>query len=59
MEGIEATFKGEDEIEGEVVGPLILWDHDKNAFDKELPWMPLSEARELAKKNGWHFSEDM
>jgi len=32
VEGISATFKGEDEIDGEIVGPLILWDNDKDAF---------------------------
>ena len=60
MNGIEATFKGEDEAEnGEIIGPLILWDHDKNDFVKEFDWMPLSEARKLAETNGWHFTEDV
>ena len=58
MEGISATFKGEDEIDGEIVGPLILWDNDKDAFYKEFPWMTLSEAKKLAGKNGWDFDED-
>ena len=61
MEGIEATFKGENQDEaGEVIGPLIVWDHDKGTLWKEFPeWMKHSEAKRLAEENGWHFSEDM
>jgi hypothetical protein len=61
MADIEATFKGEDENgQGEIIGPLILWDHDKGEFWKELPdWLTHADAERLARENGWRFTEDM
>ena len=59
VQGIEATFKGEDQAEnGEIIGPLIVWDHEKDDLVQEFDWMPLSEARKLAEKNGWRLTED-
>jgi hypothetical protein len=58
MTRLEATFKREDELEGEPVGPLILRDQDDADFREELEQMSLSNAKKLAELNGWPFSED-
>jgi hypothetical protein len=58
MTGIEATFKHEDQAEGEPVGPVILSDPDDAEFHEELEPMPLSVAKKLAEMNRWTFSED-
>jgi hypothetical protein len=68
-----ATFKHEDEHEGEPIGPVFVidsenpptpsWerprDHEAEGAKVEvLEWMTLSQARELAERNGWQFEED-
>ena len=58
MTRLEATFKHEDEAEGEPVGPLILSDQDDPEFHEELGWMSLADAKNLAELNGWPLSED-
>jgi hypothetical protein len=58
MTRLEATFKHEDEAEGEPVGPLILSDQDDAEFHEELGWMSLADAKKLAELNGWPLSED-
>jgi hypothetical protein len=58
MPPIVATFKHEEDAEGEPVGPVILSDPEDAAFYEELEWMPLPDAKRLAEMNGWVFAED-
>lgn len=53
-----ATFKHEDEFEGEPVGPVYVVDPDNPQDVEALEWMPLSAARELAAERGYEFTED-
>ena len=53
-----ATFKHEVELEGESVGPVCVVDPDNPQDVETLDWMLLSEARALAKENGYEFTED-
>ncbi len=57
MPPLVATFKREEEAEGEPIGPVILSDPEDADFREELEWMPLSDAKRLAEMNGWIFSE--
>jgi hypothetical protein len=50
----------EDETEdGQMLGPLIVWDHQKNElFWESEDWLPESEARMLAEERGWRYAID-
>jgi hypothetical protein len=58
MPPIVATFKHEDDAEGEPVGPVLLSDPEDADFTEELEWMSLSDAKQLAEMNGWVLAED-
>jgi hypothetical protein len=62
MSNLHATFKWEDEDEetGEMVGPLFVWDEDKDEmhWQSEDEWMRESEARKLAEEKGWGYNVD-
>ena len=52
------NFKGEDEAEGDVIGPVFITDEDDPAFLHEIGWMKRTDARELARGLGHPFSDD-
>jgi hypothetical protein len=53
------TFKHEDEVMGEPVGPAIVSNLDDPSGEiEDLGWMTLSQARELARARDWEFDED-
>jgi hypothetical protein len=53
------TFKHEDEVMGEPVGPAIVSNIDGPDQEiEDLGWMTLSQARELARARDWDFDED-
>jgi len=52
------NFKGEDEAEGEEIGPVFITDYDDPDFLHEVGWMKISDARELARGLGHAFSAD-
>jgi hypothetical protein len=53
-----ATFKHEDVLDGEPVGPVFIVDEEDPENVETLDWMPLSAARELAREQGFEFTED-
>jgi hypothetical protein len=56
--GRTVNFKGEDEAEGEEVGPVFITDDDDPEFLHEFGWMKVSDARELARSLGHAFNAD-
>ena len=56
--GRTVNFKGEDEADGEEVGPVFITDDDDPDFLYEVGWMKLSDARELAGNLGHAFNAD-
>src|SRR3954451_11219647 len=54
--GRTVNFKGEDEAEGEEIGPVFITDDDDPDFLHEIGWMKLSDARELARGLGHTFN---
>jgi hypothetical protein len=52
------NFKGEDEADGEEVGPVFITDEEDPEFVHEVGWMKVSDARELARGLGHPFSAD-
>lgn len=56
--GRTLNFKGEDESEGEEVGPVFITDDDDPDFLHEVGWMKISDARELARGLGHGFNAD-
>jgi hypothetical protein len=56
--GRTVNFKGEDEAEGEEIGPVFITDDDDPDFLHEVGWMKISDARELARGLGHAFSAD-
>ena len=52
------NFKGEDEADGEEIGPVFITDEGDADFVHEVGWMKISDARELARGLGHRFSED-
>jgi hypothetical protein len=59
MAKMQATFKQEDAEDGEMVGPLIVWDPEKNDLHCESDeWMRESQARKVAEEKGWEYSID-
>jgi hypothetical protein len=56
MDGRTVNFKGEDEAEGEEIGPVFITDQDDPDFLHEVGWMKISDARELARTLGHDFS---
>jgi hypothetical protein len=56
--GRTVNFKGEDEAEGEEIGPVFITDDDDPEFQHEVGWMKISDARELARELGHAFSAD-
>jgi hypothetical protein len=58
MSGRTVNFKGEDEAEGEEIGPVFITDDDDPEFLHEVGWMKISDARELARGLGHAFSAD-
>lgn len=56
--GRTVNFKGEDEADGEEVGPVFITDDDDPDFLHEVGWMKLSDARELAGNLGHAFNAD-
>lgn len=54
--GRTVNFKGEDEADGEEVGPVFITDNDDPAFVHEVGWMKISDARELAHGLGHAFN---
>lgn len=56
--GRTVNFKGEDEAEGEEIGPVFITDDDDPDFLHEVGWMKISDARELARELGHAFSAD-
>ena len=57
---LQATFKWEQTAEdGEDIGPLIVYSPEENDVVWESPeWMRLSEARALASRKEWQFTQD-
>ena len=58
LRGRTVNFKGEDEDEGEEIGPVFITDDDDPDFLHEVGWMKISEARELARGLGHAFNAD-
>jgi hypothetical protein len=58
MRGRTVNFKGEDEAEGEEIGPVFITDDDDPDFLHEVGWMKVSDARELARGLGHAFNVD-
>ena len=58
MRGRTVNFKGEDEAEGEEIGPVFITDYDDPDLLHEVGWMKISDARELARGLGHAFSAD-
>jgi len=56
--GRTVNFKGEDEADGEEIGPVFITDDDDAAFLHEVGWMKISDARELARSLGHVFTAD-
>jgi hypothetical protein len=56
--GRTVNFKGEDEADGEEVGPVFITDDDDPHFVHEIGWMKMSDARELARSLGHAFNAD-
>jgi hypothetical protein len=56
--GRTVNFKGEDEADGEEVGPVFVTDDDDPEFVHEIGWMKISDARELARDLGHAFNAD-
>ena len=52
------NFKGEDEVDGEIVGPVFITDDEDPDFLHEVGWLRRSDARELARTLGHRFGED-
>jgi hypothetical protein len=52
------NFKGEDEADGEEIGPVFITDADDPDFVHEFGWMKISDARELAEGLGHPFNAD-
>ena len=52
------NFKGEDEAEGEEIGPAFITDDDDPDFLHEVGWMKISDARKLAHDLGHAFNAD-
>ena len=52
------NFKGEDEADGEEIGPVFITDEDAPEFLHEIGWMKISDARELAGGLGHPFTAD-
>jgi hypothetical protein len=59
MGKMRATFKGEDKVGGEIVGPVFVYDEDDPQNAEVLDWMSLSAARELARERGYELDEDI
>lgn len=53
-----ATFKHEDVLDGEPVGPVFIVDADNPENVESLDWMPLSAAKALARERGYEYTED-
>ena len=58
LRGRTVNFKGEDEADGEEVGPVFITDDDDPKFVHEIGWMKVSDARELARGLGHAFNAD-
>ena len=58
LRGRTVNFKGEDEVDGEEVGPVFITDDDDPDFVHEVGWMKVSDARELARGLGHAFNAD-
>jgi hypothetical protein len=58
MRGRTVNFKGEDEAEGEEIGPVFITDDDDPDFLHEIGWLKISDARELARGLGHDFNAD-
>jgi hypothetical protein len=56
--GRTVNFKGEDEADGEEIGPVFITDADDADFLHEVGWMKISDARELARSLGHAFNVD-
>jgi hypothetical protein len=56
--GRTVNFKGEDDVDGEEIGPVFITDDDDPSFLHEVGWMKLSDARELARGLGHAFNAD-
>ena len=56
--GRAVNFKGEDEAEGEAIGPVFITDDHDADFLHEIGWMKISGARELAQNLGHAFNHD-
>lgn len=56
--GRTVNFKGEDEADGEAIGPVFITDDQDADFLHEVGWMKISDARELARSLGHAFSFD-
>src|SRR5690349_918338 len=52
------NFKGEDEVDGEIVGPVFITDDGDPDFLHEVGWLTQPNARELARSLGHRFTED-
>ena len=56
--GRTVNFKGEDEADGEEIGPVFITDDDDPDFLHEVGWMKISDAHELARGLGHAFNAD-
>jgi hypothetical protein len=52
------NFKGEDELDDEPIGPVVVTDEDDLEFLHEFGWMRLSDARDLARHLGHPLTEE-
>ena len=59
MGRIIVGFKDEDEVNGERVGKVFVYEEeDPDTFLEKVRWMSFTEAQALAKERGYDFEEE-
>jgi hypothetical protein len=52
-------FHSEDELDGEEIGKVFVYDDDDpDNLLEEMEWMKISDARKLAEERGYDFEEE-